>query len=84
MSLKIAFHIACQLSTSEMDVDRATLAVVYRLGYSIFWKEYKLAVLEFAVYLNSQSSWCDVTVISKYWNQNSIGNLPEYFLLSKK
>jgi len=33
-----------------MDVDRATLAAAYRLGYSIFRKEHELAVSEFAVY----------------------------------
>ena len=33
----------------KMDVDWATLATVCRLGYSIFWKEHKQAVLEFAV-----------------------------------
>ena len=39
-SSKIAFHIACQQSTSEMDFDRATLAAVCRLGYSIDQKEH--------------------------------------------
>ena len=30
-------------------------------------------------FLNSQSSLRDVTVISKYWNQNSVGTLADYF-----
>ena len=48
MSLKIAFHTVCERSTSEMDVDQATLAAAYRLGISIFQKEH--AVSEFVVY----------------------------------
>ena len=46
-------HIAYEWSTSETDIDRATLATLvaaYRLGYSIFRKEHKQAVSEFAVY----------------------------------
>ena len=31
----------CVRSTREMDVDRATLAAVYRLGFSIFRKEHE-------------------------------------------
>ena len=36
MLSKIAFHTVCEQSTSEMDVDRPTLAAAYRLGFSIF------------------------------------------------
>ena len=60
------------LRTSEMDVDRATLAAAYRVGFS-------QSLLFTWAFLNSQSSWCDVTVISKYWNQNNIGTSPNYF-----
>ena len=38
--IKVAFHIAYQWSTSEM-IDRAMLAVVYILGYSIYRKEHE-------------------------------------------
>ena len=37
----IAFHIVCQRSTNEMDIDQATLAATCRLGYSIFQKEHE-------------------------------------------
>ena len=50
MSLKIAFRIACQQSTSERYVDRATLAAAYRLAFSIFRNKHELAVSEFVVY----------------------------------
>ena len=43
-SSKIAFHTACQLSSSEMDVDCAALAAAYILGYSTFRKEQRQAV----------------------------------------
>ena len=33
-----------------MDIDRATLAAMCTLGYSIFQMEHKQAILEFAVY----------------------------------
>jgi len=38
---KIAFHTACERSTSEMDIDQATLAATYRLGFSIFQNEHE-------------------------------------------
>ena len=41
MSLKIAFHIVRQRSTSEMDIDQATLAAVCRLGYCIYQKQHE-------------------------------------------
>ena len=41
MSSKIAFHIACQRFTSEMDIGQATLAAVCRLGDCIYQKEHK-------------------------------------------
>ena len=40
-SSTIAFHTACERSTSEMDVDRAILAAAYRLGSSIFRNEHE-------------------------------------------
>ena len=36
MSSTIAFHTSCEQSTSKMDVDWATLAAAYRLGFSTF------------------------------------------------
>ena len=63
MSLKIAFHTACQQSASEMDVDQATLVAACKLDYCIFQKENNLPVSEFAV---SRAFWHDIMVIAKY------------------
>ena len=49
-SLKITFHTASQQSASEMVVDQATLAAVWRLGYSIFRKKHELDIMESSVY----------------------------------
>ena len=50
---------ACERSTSEMDVDRATLAAAYRLGFSIFGRStsrLSQSLLFTKAFLNSQSS----------------------------
>ena len=68
--------------TSEMDIDRATLVAIYGLGYSIFKRSTSRlfqSLLFASALLNSRSTWCDVTVISKYWNRNCICSLPDSF-----
>ena len=56
MSLKIAFHIACQRSTSKMVVDRVTLAAVYRLSFERSMSRLSLSLLFSRAFSNSQSS----------------------------
>ena len=67
--MKIAFHIACQRSTSEMDDDWVTLAATYSQGYSIFQKQHELAVSEFAVLL--ERFWIhNPADVTSQWFQN--------------
>ena len=75
-SLKITLHFACQQSLSKMDVNQAIIAI---LSFERSMSRLSWSLLFTRPFSHSQSTWCDITVISKYWNQNGRGSISDRF-----